>query len=146
MKKEIKEKIEEIFKEFPDIKIDEFKFVIDALAEFFKSEKEKWEKEQIMAIDKRILEGIKKEQGTDEFYETIVKPIEKRVKEKLLERVLNMVFIEVKRKSIQNGEYGLSAGEAEEIREKLKEELKKELKVDKINKRNTYEKRNKREN
>jgi len=87
MKKEIKEKIEEIFKEFPDIKVDEFKFVIDALAEFFKSEKEKWEKEKIMAIDKRILEGIKKEQGTDEFYETIVKPIEKQVKEKLLKKI-----------------------------------------------------------
>ena len=92
-----------------------------------KSEKAKWEKEQIIGINKRVLESIKKEQGTDEFYETIVKPIERRVKEKLLERVLNMVFIEVKRKSIQNGEYGLSAGEAEEIREKLKEELKKEL-------------------
>ena len=47
MKKEIKEKIEEIFKEFPDIKIDEFKFVIDALAELFKSEKEKLIKEFI---------------------------------------------------------------------------------------------------
>ena len=75
--------------------IDAFNLAEAGLVELLKSEKEKWEKEQIMAIDKRILEGIKKEQGTDEFYETIVKPIERRVKEKLLERIEEKINYEL---------------------------------------------------
>ena len=59
----------------------------DEILEFLQSEREKWEEEKIMAIDKRILDKIKREQGTDEFYETIVKPIEKRVKNQLLEKI-----------------------------------------------------------
>jgi len=55
-----------------------------AIDQLLKSEKRKWEVEQIMAIDKKVLEHLKREQGTDEFYETIVKPIEKRAREKLL--------------------------------------------------------------
>ena len=61
--------------------------VISFVKELLQSEREEWEKEKIMAIDKRILDKIKREQGTDEFYETIVKPIEKRVKNQLLEKI-----------------------------------------------------------
>lgn len=60
MKKEIVERIQDVFKEFPDIKIDEFKFVIDALAELFEEEKQKWA-EEIKKIISR--EKIKMKKG-----------------------------------------------------------------------------------
>jgi len=63
----------------------------DEILELSKSEREKCEKEKIMAIDKRILDKIKRKQGTDEFYETIVKPIEKRVKNQLLEKIAEII-------------------------------------------------------
>ena len=128
MKKEIRKKIEAVFKEFPDINIDEFKFVIDALAELFEAEKEKWQKERIMAIDKRVLEGIRKEQGTDEFQETIIKPIEKRVKEELLERIKlkeeTKLFDEDDWSDGYKGGYNQAIADLEKLKEEIRNENK----------------------
>ena len=65
----------------------------EAIDQLLKSGKRKWEVEQIMAIDKKVLEYLKREQGIDEFYETIVKPIEKRARERLL-RLIEKRLIE----------------------------------------------------
>ena len=97
--------------------------VKEFIRQLLKEEKEEWEKEKIMAIDKRILDKIKREQGTDEFYETIVKPIEKRVKNQLLEKIMQMKIPEIFPDRKTEG-YNLALAELEE---KLKEEMKKEL-------------------
>ena len=115
--------------------IDAFNLAEAGLVELLKSEKEKWEVEGIIAIDKKVLEHLKREQGTDEFYETIVKPIERQVTERLLEKIKEKskkLPIEIER-THPDYRQGMHAGidlcidilitDLEELKEEIKNEL-----------------------
>ena len=52
MKKEIRDKIEDIFKDYPDIRVNEFKFLIDDLEELFKTENHQYRQEILDRLPK----------------------------------------------------------------------------------------------
>ena len=93
--------------------MDDIGDVLDSVKELLQFEREEWEKEKVMAIYKRILDKIKRKQGTDEFYETIVKPIEKRVKNQLLEKIDEII----------DDNNDLFRWQKEELKDEIKKEL-----------------------